>query len=99
MFSLCVFFRDIPLRLGLPDIMNSSCAEPESCEGYALSQAEACLPHAPSDTDEVPGTEWIENDCDPRYAYGVWICGNDGSYNPALPEAWAKGTAMMDCGW
>jgi hypothetical protein len=61
------------------------CYKPESCEGETRAWAEECLADAPSEIDDPLPETWLENECDPRYLYGLWICDASG-YNPAFPE-------------
>ena len=85
--------------LGRPDILRSSCIEIEQgkCVGVYREWAEGCLANAPSGPDENPPTQgWLDEDCDPRYSLGFWLCGNDGS--AAFPEVLEKGRTYSDCG-
>ncbi len=93
--AICGMSWEIPTRLGMPDIMNSSCTEPEPCKGAVRDWAETCLEHAPSSRDEQPlQEEWYANDCDPRRAHDIWICDDTGNFNPAFPESAVIGPEM-----
>lgn len=81
----CSMRWETPLRLGMPDLTNSTCYKPESCEGRTRDWAEECLADAPSEPDDPLPETWLENECDPRYLYSIWICDASG-YNPAFPE-------------
>lgn len=97
--ALCGRHWVIPDRLGLPDILNSSCKDMGSCEGATRAFAETCLEHAPEDVkQQIVGGEWTDNFCDPRFAYDIWMCDSSANYNLALPEVVEKGRATYDCG-
>jgi len=97
--ALCGRHWEFKERLGVPDIALSSCQDMGSCEGATRTFAKTCLEHVPEDLKQpIAGAGWIENECDPRYSYGIWLCDSAESFNPAFPEVAAKGVETYDCG-
>ena len=96
--ALCGRHWDIPLRMGIPDIINAYCTDKFSCGENPPPFVETCLENAPEDPFQRPLPEgWIENECDPRYSYSIWLCDDGHNYNPALPELIDKGVESYDC--
>jgi hypothetical protein len=78
---------DIPLRMGLPDFPNASCSYPLGpCEGTYREWAEGCLELGRQEKEDENFQAWVDQRCDPRYEYGIWLYDDNETYNPATPE-------------
>ncbi len=77
---------DIAERIGLPDISMSSCTGPRGmCVDEKLVLAERCLALGRPERGDEGWEAWI-SECDPRYAYDIWLFDDNETYNSAFPE-------------
>lgn len=74
-------------QLGVPDVENGSCTEPlGACEGTYRKWAEGCLELGRPEPQDENFQAWVDQECDPRYVYGMLIYDDNETCNQVFPE-------------